>query len=36
MARLREALLVEKQHPREAMRVVAYWKNGAGNFHETL
>lgn len=34
MARLRELLIAQKQHPREAMRVAAYWKPGASDFHE--
>jgi NADPH-dependent ferric siderophore reductase len=36
MARVRDVLLHEKQHPREAMRVAAYWKQGAHDFHEAL
>jgi NADPH-dependent ferric siderophore reductase len=36
MASVRDALLIDKQHPREAMRVVAYWKQSAANFHEKL
>lgn len=36
MARLREILVVEKLHPREAMRVAAYWKRGASEYHEEL
>jgi NADPH-dependent ferric siderophore reductase len=36
MAKLRDVLLKEKQHPREAMRVAAYWKQGASDFHEDL
>ena len=36
MARLREVLLVGKAHPREAMRVAAYWKHGASEHHEEL
>ncbi|MFY9510383.1 MAG: siderophore-interacting protein [Rubrivivax sp.] len=36
MARLRDLMLLDKQHPREAMRVAAYWKRGASEFHETL
>jgi len=35
MARLREGL-VEKAHPREAMRVAAYWKRGASDYHDEL
>jgi NADPH-dependent ferric siderophore reductase len=36
MARLRRVLLEEKQHPKEAMRVAAYWKRGASAHHENL
>jgi NADPH-dependent ferric siderophore reductase len=36
MARVRELLLRDKAHPKEAMRVAAYWKRGAADFHETL
>lgn len=36
MAAVREVLLADKQHPREAMRVAAYWKQGASEFHENL
>ena len=36
MAAVRKVLLEEKQHPREAMRVAAYWKRGASEFHENL
>ena len=36
MAAVRQVLLAEKQHPREAMRVAAYWKHGAAEFHENL
>jgi NADPH-dependent ferric siderophore reductase len=36
MAQLRDLLIVDKQHPREAMRVSAYWKHGASEFHENL
>jgi NADPH-dependent ferric siderophore reductase len=36
MARVRDALLNGRGHPREAMRVAAYWKRDQGNFHETL
>jgi NADPH-dependent ferric siderophore reductase len=34
MARLRTMLLNEKAHPREAMRMAAYWKRGASDFHD--
>ena len=36
MAELRRVLLDEKAHPKEAMRVAAYWKRGAAAFHENL
>ncbi len=36
MKRLRQVLLDEKQHPREAMRVAAYWKQGASAHHANL
>ena len=36
MARLRDIVLVEKGHPREAARVAAYWRRGAADFHEDL
>lgn len=36
MAAARELLLGEKQHPKEAMKVAAYWKPGAADFHERL
>jgi NADPH-dependent ferric siderophore reductase len=36
MARLRQVLLVDKGHPREAARIAAYWKRGAQEFHENL
>jgi NADPH-dependent ferric siderophore reductase len=36
MAAVRQVLLTEKQHPRDAMRVAAYWKQGASEFHENL
>ncbi len=35
MTRLRE-VLAGKSHPREAMRVAAYWKRGASEHHEEL
>lgn len=35
MRRVR-ALLVEKGLPNEALKVAAYWKEGASDFHETL
>lgn len=36
MAALRQVLLEEKHHPREAMRVAAYWKRGTAEFHDDL
>lgn len=36
MARVRDVLLVEKQHPREALKVAAYWKRGAADYHARL
>lgn len=36
MAGLRQLLLVDKGHPREAARIAAYWKRGASEFHEDL
>ncbi|AKZ64242.1 FAD-binding protein [Herbaspirillum hiltneri N3] len=36
MKALRVVLAEEKQHPKEAMRVSAYWKRGASDFHEKL
>lgn len=36
MKRIRTALVVEKDHPKERMRVVAYWRHGASGFHEEL
>mgnify|MGYP003576357805 CR=1 FL=1 len=36
MAALRRILAEEKRHPREAMRVAAYWKRGASAHHEDL
>jgi NADPH-dependent ferric siderophore reductase len=35
MARVRRVVLEQKQHPREAMRVAAYWKRGAADYHES-
>jgi hypothetical protein len=34
MARLRDIVLVDKRHPREAARIAAYWKRGATGHHE--
>ena len=36
MARMRDLLTTDKGHPREAMRVAAYWKVGAEGHHENL
>lgn len=36
MARFRKLMVDEKQHPRSAMRVAAYWKPGAREHHENL
>lgn len=36
MATLRDVLLQEKRHPRTAMKVAAYWKQGAQGFHARL
>ena len=36
MATLRDVLLREKGHPRTAMKVAAYWKQGAQGFHARL
>ncbi len=36
MAELRAVLLNEKHHPKEAMKVAAYWKPGAADFHARL
>lgn len=36
MARVRDLLLHRRGHPKEAMRVAAYWKKGASAFHEDL
>ena len=36
MARLRNLLIAAKAHPRESMRVAAYWKRGAADFHDDL
>lgn len=35
MAALRQLLMVDKKHPKEAMKVAAYWKQGTSDFHET-
>lgn len=36
MATLRDVLLQEKGHPKAAMKVAAYWKQGAENYHARL
>jgi NADPH-dependent ferric siderophore reductase len=36
MKTVRAVLAEEKRHPKEAMRVSAYWKRGASDFHEKL
>lgn len=36
MAGLRDVLIQHKGHPKEAMKVAAYWKEGAAAFHERL
>lgn len=36
MAQMRQVLLEEKQLPRACVKVAAYWKRGAADFHETL
>lgn len=36
MARLRRVLVDDKNHPRQAMRVAAYWKQGSAGHHENL
>jgi NADPH-dependent ferric siderophore reductase len=36
MARLRAVLANDKGMPKEAMRIAAYWKQGASNHHENL
>lgn len=36
VAQARQIVLDERQHPREAMRAAAYWKQGAEAFHERL
>ena len=34
IAQAREAVLVERQFPRESTRISAYWKAGAADYHE--
>jgi NADPH-dependent ferric siderophore reductase len=36
MVRVRDVLLLEHGHPREAMRMSAYWKQGVSEVHENL
>ena len=36
MRRVREVLVTDKALPKEAMRVSAYWKQGAADFHEDI
>jgi len=36
MRRVRDVLVVDKALPKEAMRVSAYWKQGAADFHEDI
>lgn len=36
MARLREVMVQTHRHPKEAMRIAAYWRQGAAGFHEEL
>jgi len=36
MARVREVLFGERALPREAMRIAAYWKRGASDYHDDL
>lgn len=36
MKKLREVLTQEKQHPKDSMRVSAYWKQGVSEFHERI
>ena len=36
MARVRDVVLGEKAHPREAMRIAAYWKQGSSDYHDEL
>jgi NADPH-dependent ferric siderophore reductase len=36
MAALRDAVLVDKRHPKEAARIAAYWKRGASAHHQDL
>jgi len=36
MRRVREVLVTDKALPKEAMRISAYWKQGAADFHEDI
>jgi NADPH-dependent ferric siderophore reductase len=36
MTRLRDIFLEEKSHPREALRVASYWRQGESNVHAVL
>jgi NADPH-dependent ferric siderophore reductase len=36
MAGIRDIMLRDKGHPREAARISAYWRRGASDFHEDL
>ena len=36
MRRVRDVLVIDKALPKEAMRVSAYWKQGAADFHEDI
>ncbi len=36
MARMREILLTEKNLAKESVRIAAYWRRGASNYHERL
>lgn len=36
MRQLRDMLVVNKQHPKEALRIAAYWQRGTPDFHERL
>jgi NADPH-dependent ferric siderophore reductase len=36
MKRVRDVLAIDKAVPKEAMRISAYWKQGAADFHEDL
>ena len=36
MARVRQVFIEQHRHPREALRVAAYWKRGEADFHDRL